>query len=113
MTATPQPTGINDRYRFRCFMLHIGMIGSEYATARTKLLAPLQGNSGWLNGPPPKAEPAPEAEALAEEALLVEEALEAAPAADPAPEIDPPAEEAPQEAPEATSADEAEEEAHD
>jgi len=77
VTATPQPTGVNDRYRFRCFMLHIGMIGGEYATARTKLLAPLQGNSGWLNGPPPKAEPAP---------------VDEAPADDPAPEIDPPAE---------------------
>jgi len=60
VTATPQPTGINDRYRFRCFMLHIGMIGGEYATARTTLLRPLQGNSGWLNGPPEKAPvPAP------------------------------------------------------
>jgi len=55
VTATPQPTGINDRYRFRCFMLSIGMIGGEYATARTTLLRPLSGNSGWLNGPPEKA----------------------------------------------------------
>jgi len=98
VTATPQPTGINDRYRFRCFMLHIGMIGSEYATARTKLLAPLQGNSGWLNGAPPKPEPAPEAEAE-EAAAPVDEAPEEAPAEEAAaPEIDPPAEEAPQEA---------------
>jgi len=52
VTATQQPTGVNDRYRFRCFMLHIGMIGPEYAAARTKLLKPLSGNSGWLNGPP-------------------------------------------------------------
>jgi len=58
MAATPQPTGINDRYRFRCFMLHIGMIGPQYATARTKLMAPLSGNSGWLYGAPPKAEAA-------------------------------------------------------
>jgi len=99
VTATPQPTGINDRYRFRCFMLHIGMIGSEYATARTRLLRDLSGNSGWLNGPPPKAEPAPEAEAPAEEAPLAEEATQEAPAADPAPEIDPSAEDAPEEAP--------------
>ena len=108
VTATPQPTGINDRYRFRCFMLHIGMIGSEYATARTRLLRDLSGNSGWLNGPPPKAEPAPEAEAE-EAAAPVDEAPEEVPAADPAPEIDPPAEEAPEAAP----AEEAEEEAHD
>jgi len=54
MTAAPQPTGINDRYRFRCFTLHIGMIGPAYATARTKLMAPLSGSSGWLV-PPEKA----------------------------------------------------------
>ena len=65
VTATPQPTGINDRYRFRCFMLHIGMIGPAYATARRKLLAPLSGNSGWLV--PPEKAPAPEAEVAADE----------------------------------------------
>ena len=54
--ATPQPTGINDRYRFRCFMLHIGMIGLEYAAARTKLLAPLEGNSGYLTPPVAQAQ---------------------------------------------------------
>jgi len=88
VTATQQPTGINDRYRFRCFMLHIGMIGSEYATARTRLMRDLSGNSGWLAGPPPRAEPA------AEEVP-----------ADPAPEIDPAAE-ASQEAPEEALAEE-------
>ena len=97
VTATPQPTGINDRYRFRCFMLHIGMIGGEYATARTRLMRDLSGNSGWLAGPPEKA-PAP---ALAEEEEAdapVEEALEEAPIE----------EQAPQEAPaEETAADEA------
>ena len=46
-------------YRFRCFMLHIGMIGGEYATARTTLLRPLSGNSGWLV--PPEKAPAPQA----------------------------------------------------
>jgi len=84
VTATPQPTGVNDRYRFRCFMLHIGMIGPEYAAARTKLIAPLSGNSGWLNGPPEKAEPAPEAEAPAEEAPEAEEAPAPAPEETPA-----------------------------
>jgi hypothetical protein len=73
VTATPQPTGINDRYRFRCFMLHIGMIGPEYATARTRLLRDLSGNSGWLNGPPEKA---PEAENVVDTADLVAAAAE-------------------------------------
>jgi hypothetical protein len=64
VTATPQPTGINDRYRFRCFMLHIGMIGPEYATARTRLMRDLSGNSGWLV-PPEKAP-----EVLASESIV-------------------------------------------
>ena len=80
VTATPQPTGINDRYRFRCFMLHIGIIGGEYATARTRLLRDLSGNSGWLTPPPPKA---PEAEAenvmdTADLAAAAAEVIEAA-----------------------------------
>ena len=70
VTATPQPTGINDRYRFRCFMLHIGMIGSEYATARTTLLRPLSGNSGWLV--PPEKTPVPQAEESPEAAPVEE-----------------------------------------
>jgi hypothetical protein len=49
------------------------MIGPEYATARTKLMAPLSGNSGWLAGPPEKAEAsdpqnAPAGETATEEA---------------------------------------------
>ena len=89
VTATPQPTGINDRYRFRCFMLHIGMIGPEYATARTTLMRPLSGNSGWLTNPPPKAQPAAE-EAIPAEgeeaAAPEEEAPQEAPAEEPAAE---------------------------
>ena len=69
-------------------MLHIGMIGSEYATARTRLMRDLSGNSGWLAGPPPKAEPASEETP-----------------ADPAPEINPAAK-IPQEAPESAPAEE-------
>jgi hypothetical protein len=83
VTATPQPTGVNDRYRFRCFMLHIGMIGSEYAKARTKLMAPLQGDSGYLYGPPKAPEAFEEVEAGNEmpgEAEAPEIPEEAAPA---------------------------------
>jgi len=97
VTATPQPTGINDRYRFRCFMLHIGMIGSEYATARTRLLRDLCGNSGWLVPPEkapaaqaPEAVPAEEVQpALEDQADLADDALQAeeTPEDDPAEEI--------------------------
>ena len=106
VTATPQPTGINDRYRFRCFMLHIGMIGPEYAAARTKLMAPLSGNSGWLAGPPEKA-PAPEEAPAAEE-----QAPQADPAEEPAAIEEAPAPQ--EEAPAAAPAEETKEaEAHD
>jgi hypothetical protein len=120
VTATPQPTGVNDRYRFCCFMLHIGMIGPEYATARTTLLRPLSGNSGWLNGPPEKAPAeAPEEAPAAEEIPAEEQAPETDPATkDAIPAEEPAAEEeapAPQEEnPAAAPAEETEEaEAHD
>jgi len=95
VTATPQPTGINDRYRFRCFMLHIGMIGSEYATARTTLLRPLSGNSGWLV--PPAKIPAPQEEAPVP--APAEEEESAAPVEEAPVLADEAMEEAPQEAP--------------
>ena len=89
VTATPQPTGVNDRYRFRCFMLHIGMIGPEYAAARTKLIKPLSGNSGYLTNPPPKA-----LIPVSEEAPAAEEI----PSDEQAPQVDP-ADEASREVP--------------
>jgi hypothetical protein len=79
VTATPQPINVNNRYRFRCFCLALGMIGSEYATARTRLMRDLSGNSGWLSNPPPKA-PAPAPAEAEEPAALGEEALVEAPA---------------------------------
>lgn len=37
----------NDKYTFRCFLLRLGFIGSEYRTARRVLLKNLQGNSAF------------------------------------------------------------------
>jgi hypothetical protein len=61
---------VNPRYQMRCFCLSLGMIGSEYAATRRLLIAPLSGNSGWLNGPPEKA---PAEEPAAEESEVGED----------------------------------------
>lgn len=47
------------KYDFRVFLLHLGLIGDEFKTARQHLLAVMPGNAAWKNGPPkPKAKPA-------------------------------------------------------
>jgi hypothetical protein len=40
----------NEKYAFRCFLLRLGFIGSEYKGERKLLLAPLPGNSAFLGG---------------------------------------------------------------
>lgn len=40
----------NEKYAFRCFLLWLGFIGSEYKEERKVLLAPLSGNSAFLCG---------------------------------------------------------------
>lgn len=40
----------NEKYAFRCFLLRLGFIGSEYKGERKILLAPLSGNSAFLCG---------------------------------------------------------------
>ena len=44
----------NEKYAFRCFLLRLGFIGSEYKTERKILLQNLSGNSSWKNGAPEK-----------------------------------------------------------
>ena len=46
----------NEKYAFRCFLIRLGFIGSEYKTERKILLKNLSGNSAFKNGAPPKAE---------------------------------------------------------
>lgn len=46
----------NEKYAFRCFLLRLGFIGSEYKTERKILLKNLSGNSSWKNGAPAKEE---------------------------------------------------------
>lgn len=44
----------NEKYAFRCFLLRLGFIGSEYKAERKILLQNLTGNSSWKNGAPEK-----------------------------------------------------------
>lgn len=44
----------NEKYAFRCFLLRLGFIGSEYKAERKILLKNLSGNSSWKNGAPDK-----------------------------------------------------------
>ena len=51
--ASPKPQQTeNEAYAFRCWMLRLGFIGEEFATAREILLRNMDGNSAWRNGRP-------------------------------------------------------------
>ncbi|MDL2205395.1 amidoligase family protein, partial [Eubacteriales bacterium OttesenSCG-928-N13] len=51
--ASPtRPVTDNPKYAFRCWLLKLGFIGDEFATAREHLLANLPGDSAWRNGRP-------------------------------------------------------------
>ena len=49
VTAKEKETD-NDKYAFRCFLLRLGFIGSEYKTERKILLRNLIGSSAFRNG---------------------------------------------------------------
>lgn len=63
-TSSKETPAANEKYTFRCFLLRLGFIGSEYKESRKILLKNLSGNSSWKNGAPEK-EPADETEVLA------------------------------------------------
>ena len=46
----------NEQYAFRCFLLRLGFVGSEYKADRKFLLKILSGNSAFRDGAPAKAE---------------------------------------------------------
>jgi len=46
----------NEKYAFRCFLVRLGFVGSEYKAERKILLKNLSGNSAFKNGAPAKAE---------------------------------------------------------
>lgn len=49
VTATEKPTD-NEKYTFRCFLLRLGFIGSEYKTYRKILLKNLTGSAAFKSG---------------------------------------------------------------
>ncbi len=63
ITATEKETG-NDKYAFRCFLLRLGFIGSEYKDERKILLRHLSGSASFKSGAQRPAT-APESEAEA------------------------------------------------
>lgn len=46
-SSTKQKDGVNDKYAFRCFLLKLGFIGSDYKTERGILLNRLAGNAAY------------------------------------------------------------------
>ena len=48
-SCKPQQTE-NEKYAFRCWMLRLGFIGEEFATAREILMRNMDGNASWRNG---------------------------------------------------------------
>ena len=49
VTATEKPVE-NEKYAFRCFLLRLGFIGSEYKAERKILLKNLTGSSAFKDG---------------------------------------------------------------
>ena len=56
VTATEKPAA-NEKYAFRCFLLRLGFIGTEYKEARKILLRNLAGSSAFKGGQSKEAEP--------------------------------------------------------
>lgn len=55
-SAKPTKTvSTNEKYTFRTWLLRLGLIGDEFKTARTHLLANLEGDIAFLNGRPERA----------------------------------------------------------
>ena len=51
--ASPtRPDTDNPKYTFRCWLLRLGFIGDEFATAREHLASLLPGNAAWRQGVP-------------------------------------------------------------
>lgn len=55
VNATEKPTD-NEKYAFRCFLLRLGFIGSEFKTERKILLRNLAGSSAFRSGQPKEVE---------------------------------------------------------
>ena len=49
-------TSDNEKFSFRCFLIRIGMVGSDFKNTRKVLLRNLTGSSAFRNGKPEKTE---------------------------------------------------------
>jgi hypothetical protein len=77
VTAKEQPVE-NVKYAFRCFLLRLGLIGAEFASARKILLANLSGNGSFKGGSRKEsAETMPDGNYPLEEALADAELIHA------------------------------------
>jgi hypothetical protein len=52
VTAKPQEAFENEKFTMRVWLIGLGMVGGEYATARRLLCEKLYGNSSWRFGKP-------------------------------------------------------------
>ena len=59
--------GHSDKYDFRVFLLHLGLIGEEFKTCRKHLMANLAGSAAWKNGRPAQPAAQTEGDSAAEE----------------------------------------------
>ncbi len=59
--------GHSDKYDFRVFMLHLGLIGDEFKTCRKHLMANLAGSAAWKNGRPTQQAAQTDPDSAAEE----------------------------------------------
>ena len=59
-TQAHKLTTDNDKYSFRVWLLHLGLIGDEFKTTRQHLMEHLDGNSAWRHGPKHPKMDAPE-----------------------------------------------------
>ena len=59
--------GKSDKYDFRVFALHLGLIGDEFKTCRKHLLANLAGSAAWKNGRPTQQTAQTDRDSAAEE----------------------------------------------
>ena len=74
VTAKERNTG-NDKYAFRCFLLRLGFIGPEYASARKLLVRSLPGDSSFKTGKrKERDDTAPEAPQAADSEVASEKA---------------------------------------
>jgi hypothetical protein len=55
VTAKPQEAFENEKFTMRVWLIGLGMVGAEFATARRLLCEKLSGNSSWSFGKPETA----------------------------------------------------------